>query len=101
MSQHLVPRTLYYGVFATLLALTLVTVGVAFLDLGPLNTIIALTIAAGKALLVMLFFMHLRYSSSLTWIFVAAGVCWLLLLIGFTLGDYLTRSWLAVTGWGG
>jgi cytochrome c oxidase subunit IV len=57
MSQPLVPRQLYYRVFAALLGLTLLTVGVAFLDLGSLNTIIALTIAVAKVVLVLLFFM--------------------------------------------
>jgi cytochrome c oxidase subunit IV len=92
MYQHIVARQLYYRVFATLLGLTLLTVGLAFLDLGPLNAIIALTIAVAKALLVLLFFMHLRYSSSLTWILLGAGVLWLVLLIAGTLNDYLTRG---------
>lgn len=99
MSPHIVPRRVYYRIFATLLALTLVTVGVAFLDLGPLNTIIALTIATGKALLVILFFMHLRYSSVLTWIFAGAGVLWLIHLLLFTSLDYVSRPWFPVTGW--
>ncbi|MGH8069670.1 MAG: cytochrome C oxidase subunit IV family protein [Candidatus Entotheonellia bacterium] len=99
MSQQLVARQLYYRVFATLLGLTLLTIGAAFLDLGRLNTIIALTIAVGKALLVMLFFMHLRYSSGLTWIVLGAGAFWLGLLLTITLSDYLTRGWLPVSGW--
>jgi cytochrome c oxidase subunit 4 len=99
MSQHIVSRQHYYRVFAALLGLTLLTVGIAFLDLGPLNTIIALAIAIGKALLVILFFMHLRYSSHLTWIFAGAGALWLVHLLLFTLIDYLTRTWLVVTGW--
>lgn len=97
MSQHIVARPLYYGVFASLMGLTLLTVGIAFLDLGFLNTIIALTIAVAKALLVLLFFMHLRYSSGLIWVVVGAGVFWLLLLITITLSDYLTRGWLPVS----
>ena len=96
MAQHIV-RALYYRIFAALLMLTLLTVGVAYLDLGVLNTVIALTIATGKALLVVLFFMHVRYSSRLTWVVVSASVFWLLLLLVFTLSDYLTRSTLA--GW--
>jgi cytochrome c oxidase subunit IV len=99
MSPHLVARQLYYRVFAILLGLTPLTIAVAFLNLGPLNTIIALTIAVGKASLVILFFMHLRYSSGLTWVFLGAGVFWLILLIAITLSDYLTRSWLPVSGW--
>ena len=99
MSPHIMPRSLYYRVFAALLGLTLATVGVAFLDLGPLNTIIALTIASGKALLVIFFFMHLRHSSALTWIFAGAGVLWLVHLLLFTSLDYVTRNWTTVTGW--
>jgi cytochrome c oxidase subunit 4 len=99
MASHIVPRSLYYRVFAALLLLTLMTVGVAFIDLGRLNTIIALTIAVGKALLVILYFMHVRYGSRLIWVCVAAGFFWLTLLLTFTMGDYLTRGWLVVTGW--
>jgi cytochrome c oxidase subunit 4 len=99
MAQHLVPRQVYYRVFAVLLTLTLLTVGIAFIDLGRLNTLIALTIALGKALLVLLFFMHVRYSSRLIWAYVAAGCFWLALLLTLAMSDYLTRSWQAVTGW--
>jgi cytochrome c oxidase subunit 4 len=84
-------------VCAALLALTLLTVGVAHIDLGPLNHAFALSIATCKAVLVMLFFMHLRYSSPLTWIFASAGVIWLAHLVIFTLMDYLTRGWLMIT----
>ena len=93
MAQHIVPRQLYYRVFVALLALTLITVGVAFIDLGRLNAIIALTIAVGKALLVMLFFMHVRYGSRLIWVYAAAGFFWLALLLTFAVSDYLTRGW--------
>ena len=96
MAQHSVASQLYYRVFAALLGLTLLTVGMAFVDLGRLNTVIALTVAVGKALLVILFFMHVRYSHRLTWVCVAAGFFWLMLLLAFTMSDYLTRSWLGV-----
>jgi cytochrome c oxidase subunit IV len=99
MTQHVVPRQVYYRVFVTLLALTLLTVGVAYVDLGPLNIAFALGIAICKALLVMLFFMHLRYSSHLTWIFAGAGVIWLGHMLLFTMIDYLTRGWLPITSW--
>jgi cytochrome c oxidase subunit IV len=99
MSQPVVARQLYYRVFGILLGLTLLTVGIAFFDLGPLNSIIALTIATAKALLVLLFFMHLRYSGGLTWIVLGAGIFWLVLLITGTLQDYLTRGWYTVPGW--
>jgi cytochrome c oxidase subunit 4 len=94
--SHIVPARLYYGIFVMLLALTALTVSVAFVDLGPLNTPIALTIAVAKALLVVLFFMHVWYSTRLTWLIVAAGFFWFAILIVLTLSDYLSRDWLDV-----
>jgi cytochrome c oxidase subunit IV len=99
MMQPIVPRRVYYWVFAALIALTLLTVGVSLIDLGPLNIVVAMAIAVSKALLVMLFFMHLRYSSHLNWIIAAAGVIWLGHLILFTMSDYLTRGWTPSAGW--
>jgi cytochrome c oxidase subunit 4 len=90
METHIAKRT-YFLVFAALIILTLITTGAAYLDLGIFNTPIALAIAITKALLVMLFFMHLRYSDYLTWVFAGAGVLWLFHLLIFTLSDYLTR----------
>ena len=63
---------------------------------GQLNVIIALTIAVVKATLVVLYFMHVRYSSKLTWVFVCAGIIWLFILFAFTLSDYLTRGWVPI-----
>jgi cytochrome c oxidase subunit IV len=99
MTQEIVPRQVYYTVFGALLGLTLLTIGVAFIDLGPLNAIMALTIAVGKATLVLLFFMHVRYSSHLVWVFIGAGVFWVGMLLVLTMSDYLTRGWLPVSGW--
>jgi cytochrome c oxidase subunit IV len=93
VAGHVVPKKLYYNVFALLMILTLVTTLVAFADLGPLNTIVALTIAVTKAIVVTLFFMHVRYSSRLTWIVVGAGAFWLAIMIFLTLTDYLSRGW--------
>jgi len=94
-SQPIVSIRLYATIFGALLVLTLATAGVAFIDLGgELNTIAALTIAIVKALLVILFFMHVRYSSRLTWVFAGAGFFWLLILLTLTLADPLTRDWL-------
>ena len=81
----------YLLVFAALLVLTLATAGAAYLDFGPLNVAIALAIAIAKALLVMVFFMHLKQSSPLVRLFAGTGVFWLLILLTFTLSDYLTR----------
>ena len=99
MAHDIVPRRVYYNIFAALLALTLLTVGAAFLDLGRLNTILALTIAVGKATLVLLFFMHVRYSSHVIWVAVGAGAFWVGMLLVLTMSDYLTRGWLPVPGW--
>ncbi len=99
MTPHLVTRPTYYRMFIALLVLTGLTVGIAMIDLGPLNTIVALAIAVGKALLVILVFMHLRSSSRLTWLVVGSGFFWLALLITLTMSDYLTRGWLIVAGW--
>ncbi len=92
MAQHVIPQKVYILIFVTLLLLTLVTVDVAFYDAGWLNLYIALTIATCKALLVILFFMHLRYSSRLTWAFVGAGFLFLVILLAFTMSDILTRE---------
>ncbi len=99
MTPHLVTRPTYYRMFIALLVLTGLTVGIAMIDLGPLNTIVALTIAVSKALIVILVFMHLRYSSRLTWLVFGSGFFWLALLITLTMSDYLTRGWLVVAGW--
>lgn len=101
MSSHVVPLKIYVGVFLALLFFTGLTTGVAFIDLGPFNTVVALAIATIKMLLVVLFFMHIRSSSGLTRVVVAAGFFWLALLIAFTLSDELTRQWSPIpSGWG-
>lgn len=94
MSGHIVPTRVYYTVFAVLMILTAITVAVAFADLGFLNTVMALGIAVTKATLVILYFMHVRYSTRLTWVVVASGFFWLGILIALGLSDYLSRGWL-------
>ena len=92
-SKHVLSIKLYAVIFIALVALTLTTTGVAFINLGgSLNVIVALTIAVVKALLVILFFMHVRYSDRLTWIFVGAGFFWLAIMMALTLSDFLTRG---------
>ena len=94
-SGHIVSVKLYSAIFGALLVMTLATAGAAFIDLGGnLNTVVAMLIAACKALLVILFFMHVRYSSRLTWVFVGAGFFWLMILLSLTLADVLSRRWL-------
>ena len=91
-SKPVVSVRVYVLVFLTLLVLTAVTTFIAFFDLGGgLNNAAAITIAVFKALLVILYFMHVRYSDKLTWVFAAAGFFWLLILIGGTMDDVLTR----------
>jgi cytochrome c oxidase subunit IV len=92
MSEHIISTKLYVGIWATLMVLTAATAGVAFLDLGPFNTVVALVIATCKALLVVLFFMHVKYTSErLTKVVIVAGIFFLLLLLGLSLADYATR----------
>ncbi len=93
MAETIVPTRVYYTVFVTLLILTFLTTGVAFVDLGFFSPVVALTIAVAKASLVVLFFMHLRYSTRLTWVVAGAGLFWLGILFTLTLSDYLTRVW--------
>ncbi len=76
-----------------LLALLALTIAVAYINLGPLNTVVAMAISGAKAALILLFFMQLRYSKPSVWIFAAAGFFWLAIMIAMALSDYLTRGW--------
>jgi len=92
MSEHIISSKLYYAIWITLLVLTVVTALVARVDLGPFNTIVALVIATFKALLVVLFFMHVKYTSEkLTKIVIVSAIFWLLLLLVLSMADYATR----------
>jgi cytochrome c oxidase subunit IV len=82
----------YITVWVSLLVLLGLTVGAAYIPLGEFNTITAITIAVIKAVIIGLYFMHLRYSSRLNWVFAGAGFFWLLILFTLALGDYATRS---------
>ena len=94
MSEHILSSKLYVGIWITLLCLTVITAGVSFIDLGPLNTVVALVIATFKALLVVLFFMHVKYASEKgTKIVVVAAVFWLFILLALSMADYVTRLW--------
>ena len=95
MSEPLTPTRTYYGVFAALIALTLVTVGASFLELGAWHTTVGVLIGVVKASLVALFFMHLLHSSRASLLAVLAGLFWLCILMALTLSDYLSRSVLA------
>jgi cytochrome c oxidase subunit 4 len=93
MATHVVPLRIYFAVFAALMVLTAVTVWVAFYDFGTMSAVAALGIATAKATLVVLFFMHVRYSPRLIGLTLVAGLFWLGIFIALTLNDYLTRGW--------
>lgn len=92
MSAHVVPVRTYLLVFVSLMVLTFVTVAASRYDFGEGNTIVAVAIAVLKASLVVLFFMHVKYSGRLIQLMVAAAFLWLALLISGALADYVTRG---------
>jgi cytochrome c oxidase subunit 4 len=93
MSEHIVPKRVYFTIFSALIVLTGFTVFVASKDFGSLNVIVAMAVAVTKATLVVLYFMHVRYSTRLIWVIVVAGFFWLAILFAFTFADYWTRGW--------
>ena len=93
MSGHISPKSTYYAIFGALMVLTAITVGVAFIHLGSLNFPVALAIAILKATLVILFFMHVKYSSRLTKMIVGMAFFFLAILLLLTLTDYGSRGW--------
>ena len=86
----------YVGIFLVLMVLTLITVLVAYVNLGQLNKVVALGIASLKATLVILYFMHVKYSSRLTRLVVMTGFFFLIILLGLTMVDYGSREWTPV-----
>jgi cytochrome c oxidase subunit IV len=97
MSEHIVPVRVYITIFLVLLVGTALTVAAAFVDFPwRLNTIVALTIATIKATFVVLYFMHVRYSSRLIWVILASALFWMAILFAFTFSDYLTRDWISI-----
>jgi cytochrome c oxidase subunit 4 len=99
MAEHISPIRNYVAILMALLALLALTTWLGFVDLGHYlpgpwwNMIFALGIAILKALLVVMFFMHVKYQSRLTWLFAAAGFVWLTILVGLSMNDYMTRNW--------
>jgi cytochrome c oxidase subunit 4 len=87
-------KRLYLLTFAGLLGLTALTVGIGFIDLGVFNTVIAVVLAATKASLIAMFFMHALYDSRLVRVVLAAGVIWVAILMSLTLADYTTRQFM-------
>src|SRR5689334_8672436 len=88
----------YVLVFLGLIVATILTTAVAFVDLGPFSVVVALAIAVCKMLLVALFFMHVRHSTSLTKLVLVGALLWLGIMIAFTLADFGTRGWFGVLG---
>lgn len=94
----LVAPSVYYRVFAALMILLVLTVAAAQVDLGFLNIVIALSIAVVKAALIVLYFMHVRWSGKLIWVFIGSAILWLGILFLYSLSDYFSRGWLPVAG---
>ncbi len=92
MSEHIVPPKVYVGIFLSLMVLTAATVAAAYVNLGPFNIVIALAIASLKGTLVVLFFMHARYSPGRTHMVIIAALFWLAIMLALTLSDYVTRD---------
>ncbi len=92
--SHVVPITMYVAIWATLMVFTGLTVFAATVELGIFNIVVALVIATIKGTLVVLFFMHLRYSTKLTMVTVIAAIFFLFILFSLSMTDYLTRAWL-------
>ena len=94
MSEEIIPAGIYFRVWAILLILLGLTTGLAYIPMGWFNTFMSVTIAFVKAILIVLFFMHVKYKGRLVRVFVCAGLFWLGILFVLSLGDYFTRSWL-------
>ncbi len=95
MSEHIVQPRVYITIFLALMVGTGLTVLAAKADFpGPLNVIVALTIAVIKATLVVLYFMHVRYSPRLIWLVIGSALFWLAIMFALTISDYWTRTWL-------
>ncbi len=94
MEHHVIPIRTYLLIFAALFVLLILTVLASLIDIGIFNIVLAMTIAIVKAVLIILYFMHVRYSSRLTWLFAGAGFLWLAILLGLTMADYIGRRWL-------
>jgi cytochrome c oxidase subunit 4 len=97
MKRNVTSASVYFGIFIALMALLAATICAAYVDLGALNLPIAMTISIAKTLLIILFFMHVRQGTRLTWLFAGAGFFWLMLLLGLAMSDYATRHWTPVT----
>ncbi|HFB52349.1 MAG TPA: caa(3)-type oxidase subunit IV [Anaerolineae bacterium] len=93
LNEHVIPVKTYFIVYLSLMVLLVVTVAVAFNNFGPFNLSIAMGVAVVKTVLIVLYFMHMKYSPKLIWLYAGAGFFWLFMLILLTMGDYLSRGW--------
>ncbi len=98
MVERITSTRTYLIVALALVALTLGTIGASYLDLGRWHPVVALAFAATKATLVVLFFMHARYSGPLTRVVIVVALVWFGILLLGTVDDYVTRTWLALPG---
>ncbi len=92
MSGHVAPKSMYYTVFLALMVLTFVTWAITYVDLGEFNLILALAVAITKAMLVIYYFMHLKWSPKLIKVTIGSSVFFLLIMFTLTLSDYLSRG---------
>ena len=93
MPTEIVQPKTYVKTFAALLVLLALTVGANFFDLGPFGIVMTLAISITKAALILMFFMEVRYSHPMVWLFATAAFVWLIILLVFSMSDYATRSW--------
>ena len=96
--HHITPISVYLRTYGALLILMFLTVFASSWNLGPLNNAVAMAIAITKAVLVVLFFMQVKYGTKLTWLWAALGFIWFLLMFGI-LSDYISREWIQFPGW--
>jgi len=96
--HHITPVSVYLRTYGALLILMALTVIASGWNLGPLNNAVAMAIALTKAVLVVLFFMQVKYGTKLTWLWAAIGFIWFLLMFGI-LSDYISREWIQFPGW--
>ena len=94
--SHIASVASYLAIFGTLMVMTAITVAVAYVNLGEFNKVVALGIASFKATLVILYFMHVKYSSRLTKLVVVSGFFFLIIMLGLTMTDYASREWVPV-----
>jgi cytochrome c oxidase subunit 4 len=97
VSEHIVSPKIYVAVFVSLLIFTGLTYGIALINLGALNPIVAIVIAMIKSLLVILFFMHVKYSPKMTKVALISGFFFLIILLGLSMTDYISRPWTGST----